>query len=116
LDRAAAAQPKAAPAHEPPIKKSAVEQIIRDMIRYHGFPSKKFMLLKIVGDAASGIPTREVIAKGHGLGATDWETGNVSPQLSEYRKAGFLELENGVLWKISDKGRAYLRDNEKGQP
>lgn len=72
-----------------------------------GYGTKKRTLLRVIGESPTGLTTRGAITAGAGAGLKGLKADNTSPQLSACKKAGLLDLENG-LWKITAKGREYV--------
>ena len=74
------------------------------VVRHGG---KRRALLVLIAESPDGLSTAEAIREATNRGIMDLSTASVSPKLSESRKTGLLELENG-RWRITDKGRAYI--------
>jgi hypothetical protein len=71
------------------------------------YGTKKRALLLAIGNSPTGLTTQGVITAGTAAGLKGLKAENTSPQLSAYKKAELLALENG-LWKITQKGREYV--------
>lgn len=78
-----------------------------------GYGAKKRVLLQIVADAPNGIATQGVVAKATAAGLQNLKPGNVSPQLSGYKKQRLLDLRHG-LWVITNAGRDFLASKTTG--
>lgn len=68
---------------------------------------KKTAILRAIAGPANGLTTQEIVSACLNAGLEGTNQANTSPQLSLYKKQGFIRLADS-RWVITEKGQLYL--------
>jgi hypothetical protein len=72
---------------------------------------KKTVILRAVAGPENGLTTQEIVSACLNAGLDSTNQANTSPQLSLYKKQGFIRLADN-RWVITEKGREYLNSQK----